>query len=68
MDLWTKSHTGESGQVKAAMTVPQNYAIERKWVELIACLQKKLECANERNVSHLQILLIETLYYVSNRN
>ena len=23
----------------------------------------EVECANERNVSHLQILLIETLYY-----
>ena len=24
---------------------------------------EEVECANERNVSHLQILLIETLYY-----
>ena len=56
-----KSHAGKSGQVKAMMTVPQSYATERKWVELI--VRKKLECANERNVSHLQILLIETLYY-----
>ena len=26
-------------------------------------LADEVECANERNVSHLQILLIETLYY-----
>ena len=61
MDLWTKSQAGESGQAKAAMTVPQNYAIERKWVELIACLQKKLDCANERNISHLQNLVDRNL-------
>ena len=26
-------------------------------------LADEVECANEQNVSHLQILLIETLYY-----
>ena len=62
-DLWTKSQAGESGQVKVTMTVPQSYAIEQKWVESIVHLRKKLECVNEWNVSHLQILLIETLYY-----
>ena len=32
-------------------------------VKLIVLLAGEVECANERNVSHLQILLIETLYY-----
>ena len=38
---------------------------EQIWEELVfhKSPADEVECANERNVSYLQILLIETLYY-----
>ena len=40
---------------------PSSHAGESGQVNRIVA--EEVECANEQNVSHLQILLIETLYY-----
>ena len=41
--------------------------LKRRWQtesgQVNRIVAEEVECANERNVSHLQILLIETLYY-----
>ena len=54
---------------KVTMTVPPELhhfrRNEQVWEELVfhKSAAEEVECANEQNVSHLQILLIETLYY-----
>ena len=67
-DLWTKSQADEMVK-KATMTVPPELRHFRRneqiWEELVFHdrLRMKSNGVNEWNVSHLQILLIETLYY-----
>ena len=49
-------NAGKSGQVKSNDD-------RLRVVKSIVSLVGEVKCANERNVSHLQILLIKTLYY-----
>ena len=67
-DLWTKSQADEMVK-KVTMTVPPELRHFRRneqiWEELVfhSSPVDEVEYVNERNVSHLQILLIKTLYY-----